>query len=101
MRSTLTIASALLVLMSSWAHSAEFEAPVLLEAGGQAICTDTGHSAPFVYDFDADGKRDLLVGQFGGGRLRIYKNMGTNEQPLFGAVDWFKAGGELGTIPEG
>jgi hypothetical protein len=61
----------------------------------------SGHSAPFVADFDGDGIRDLLVGQYEQGRLRIYRNLGTNSQPRFATYTWFEAGGETGRVPEG
>lgn len=79
----------------------DFEKPVRLEAGGKPIDTDIGHAAPYVYDFDRDGKRDLLVGQFGEGKLRIYRNVGTNAAPRFADVEWFRAGGEIATTPAG
>ena len=55
--------------------------PVRIEAAGKPIDTDVGHAAPFVCDFDGDGVQDLLVGQFGEGILRIYRNEGTNAKP--------------------
>jgi len=61
----------------------------------------SGHAAPFVGDFDGDGKPDLLVGQFSGGKLRIYRNVGTAKAPKFGDFEWFKASDALGTIPAG
>src|SRR5262249_50018475 len=46
--------------------------PVKILAGGQAINVDIGHAAPFFADIDGRGVKDLLVGQFGDGKLRIY-----------------------------
>ena len=60
-----------------------------------------GHSAPFVGDFDGDGKRDLLVGQYHEGRLRIYRNRGDNVRPRFDDFTWFEAEGRPGRVPEG
>ncbi|MBI2901050.1 MAG: hypothetical protein HYY17_12765 [Planctomycetes bacterium] len=79
----------------------EFEKPVRIEAGGKPIDTDIGHAAPCLYDFDRDGRRDLLVGQFGEGKLRIYRNVGTEAAPKFADVEWFRAGGEIATTPAG
>ena len=73
-----------------------------IQAGDEKLNTDVGHAAPFVYDFDGDGKRDLLVGQMGSGHLRIYKNVGTNNAPKFGKdFEVFKAEGEHATVPTG
>lgn len=87
------------ILAAAVAHAQEFEAPVRLEAAGGVIDTEVGHAHPFLYDFSHDGKPDLLVGQFGGGKLRIYKNVGTPGAPKFGELRWFEAGGELATVP--
>ncbi len=79
----------------------EFEPPVRLEAGGKAIDTEIGHAAPFVCDWDGDGVRDLLVGQFGGGVLWIFHNEGTNERPKLASGVKFKDGGPDGRVPTG
>ena len=79
----------------------EFEPPVRLMAAGKVIDTEVGHAAPFVGDFDGDGVRDLLVGQFGEGQLWIYRNEGTNAQPKLAAGVKFKDGKPEGTIPSG
>jgi hypothetical protein len=89
--------SAILSACPGWAQ--EFESPVRLKADDAPIDTEIGHAAPYVYDFDRDGKRDLLVGQFLGGKLRTYRNVGTNEKPVFGAVEWFKVGEKIVTTP--
>jgi hypothetical protein len=73
--------------------------PVRLLAGGQPINVDVGHAAPFVADLKGDGKGVLLVGQFGGGKLRLYPNAGTRSEPRFDKFDWFNAGGTVGSVP--
>lgn len=83
------------------AVSDEMAPPVRIEAAGEAIDTDVGHAAPFVCDFDGDGVQDLLVGQFGEGQLRIYRNEGTNAEPKLAAGVKFKDGQEDGTVPHG
>jgi len=108
---------------ASPAQSAELLPPVRIEAGGKAIDVTTGHAAPYVIDFDGDGVRDLLVGEFGdgtfpnkelpeclsagwkkggrfaNGRVRIYKNHGTNTAPRFKDFEYLQAGGGVATVP--
>jgi hypothetical protein len=82
--------------------SGELEAPVPIMAAGKPIDVQhDGHAAPFVGDFDGDGVMDLLVGQYHEGRLRIYRNIGTNSNPKFDTYTWFKAGGDFGKVPVG
>ena len=95
------MASLVLAVVAGGAGAQEFEAPVRLEAGGKPIDVDVGHAAPYVVDWDGDGRRDLLVGQFKDGKLRIYRNTGTNEKPAFGEHVWFEAGGAHATVPAG
>lgn len=84
------------------AEEGELLPPVRLEAAGKPIDTDSpGHSAPFVVDWDGDGKRDLLLGQFGGGALWIYRNEGTDAAPRLAAGTKFKDGRKEGTVPTG
>jgi hypothetical protein len=79
----------------------ELSPPIVIYAGAQPIDVEVGHAAPCFDDFDRDGKLDLLVGQFGGGKLRIYKNVGSNNLPRFDNYEFFKAGAELGVVPSG
>lgn len=58
-----------------------------------------GFAAPFVGDFDEDGKNDLLVGQCQAGRLRIYRNVGTNALPKFDQFAWFNTSGGVAGVP--
>jgi hypothetical protein len=75
--------------------------PVLVQAGGQPINVDMGHAAPFVADLKGDGRLTLLVGQFGGGKLRLYPNVGTRKEPEFDDFEWFKADGKVANVPFG
>lgn len=75
--------------------------PVRVEAAGAPIDTEIGHAAPFVHDFDGDGVQDLLVGQFDGGVLWIFRNEGTDAAPRLAKGVKFKEGGKDGVVPTG
>ena len=77
------------------------EDPVRLNAAGAPIDTEHGHAAPCLADIDKDGKTDLLVGQFEGGKLRVYLNKGTTKAPVYGQAEWFQAGGTTGAVSYG
>ncbi len=99
----------------------ELGKPVRIEAGGAPIDVTIGHAAPYVFDVDGDGVRDLLVGEYGKGafngsrlpaatlkkwgtafdegKLRIYRNVGTNTAPVFDGFEYMRAGGEIASIP--
>ena len=101
------MSASLLLMLSALVPTAvedpavELAPPVRLEAAGKAIDTEIGHAAPFVGDFDGDGVRDLLVGQFGGGVLWVYRNEGTNARPKLAAGVKFKDGKKEGCVPAG
>jgi hypothetical protein len=79
--------------------SDELAPPVRLLAGGKPIDVEVGHAAPFVADLDGEGTKHLLVGQFGSGKLRIYRNTGDNAQPRFDKFAWFLDGAPEGRVP--
>src|SRR3954470_16522914 len=77
--------------------SAEFQPPVRLKAGGVPVRVENpGYAAPCWADVDGDGKKDLLVGQFNGGKIRVYKNLGDNR---LDPGDWLKADVAAAEIP--
>ncbi len=77
----------------------ELSAPKQVLVAGAPIGVKVGHAAPLAIDFDGDGVRDLLVGQFGDGKLNIFKNTGTNASPILAGGVFLQAGGKDATIP--
>ncbi len=71
--------------------------PFLVMAGEAPVRTEKhGLAAPALWDWDGDGKRDLLVGEFEtnsedfpmgaeGSSIRVHRNIGTDASPKFGA----------------
>ena len=70
--------------------------PFLVMAGDGPVLTEKhGLAAPALWDWDGDGKRDLLVGEFetnappdfpmgaDGSTIRVYLNVGTDSEPQF------------------
>jgi hypothetical protein len=77
--------------------AAEFQAPLRVMADGAAVRVESpGYAAPCCADIDADGKKDLLVGQFAQGKIRVFKNTGTKE---LAAGDWLQAEGKVAEVP--
>ena len=65
---------------------------VKLEANGETIDVQIGHLVPCVTDWNSDGKKDLLVGQFSEGKIRVYLNSGTDSEPIFAEFSYLQAG---------
>ena len=63
-------------------------------AGDEPINGEVGHLVPCVVDWNNDGKKDLVVGQFGNGAIRLYLNGGTDVAPVFGESTLLEAGGK-------
>ena len=74
---------------------------VRIEADGKPIEIPVGHLVPCALDWNVDGKKDLIVGQFAGGRIRYYPNQGTDIAPEFGDFSYLDAGGEEIHLPAG
>jgi len=91
------LAALLPVFGAALGGAAEFERPVRLKAGGVAVRVERpGYAAPCWADIDGDGKKDLLVGQFSGGKIRVFKNLGAGK--LAPGV-WLQAAGKVAEVP--
>ena len=79
------------------AGAADFQPPTRLKAGGAFVRVESpGYACPCLADVDGDGKPDLLVGQFSGGKIRVHKGLGDGG---FAAGEWLKADGEVAKVP--
>lgn len=65
---------------------------VRLSAQGKPIDAEIGHLVPTVVDWNGDGKKDLIVGQFANGAIRLYLNEGTDAEPKFGQFAYLEVG---------
>jgi hypothetical protein len=95
---TQTLFSTLLVSGGlAWSGDAAFEAPVRLTADGVPVRVESpGYAAPCWADIDGDGKKDLLVGQFNKGKIRVYRNLGDGQ---LAPGEWLQAEGAVAEVP--
>ncbi len=80
--------------------AADLSAPVALQSASKPISVDVGHAAPFVADL-GQGKMALLVGQFGGGKLRMYPLTKNGNSYDIGDMGWVKGGTVNCAVPSG
>lgn len=92
---------ALGIVLCCGASFAGFQEGVKLKADGQEIDVAVGHLVPCVTDWNNDGLKDLVVGQFSQGKIRLYLNQGTDASPKFGKVSFLEAGGKQISLPSG
>jgi hypothetical protein len=84
-----------------WADAPVLRGPEKILAAGKPVDVPVGHAVPWVVDWNRDGKKDLLVGQFRGGKIRIYLNSGTDAEPAFEGFSYVRAGEAEISLPAG
>lgn len=87
-----TFAAALVLASLAYGAVPEFSVPFKIQANGSDL-TVSLISDPFMVDWDGDGLKDLIVGQFTEGRILFYPNSGTNEAPVFTGFTYLQADG--------
>ena len=71
-----------------------------IEASGNRI--DVGYyGAPCIADWDEDGLKDLILGQFTDGKIRFYANSGSNDSPIFTGYSFIQSDGADIKLPSG
>jgi hypothetical protein len=87
----------LLAIIGGSVAAAEFEKPTRMTAGGEAVRVEApGYAAPCWQDIDGDGNKDLLVGQFNQGKIKVYKGDGTSK---IAKGEWLQADGTTAEVP--
>ena len=86
-----------LLCCSTLGSAVEFAAPVRLKAGGVPIRVEVpGYASPCLADLNGNGKMDLLVGQFNGGKIQVFKGLGGGK---FAPGTWLQAEGKVAEVP--
>lgn len=101
-RMKLLLLSATLILgVFTQAVALDYQTPLQINANGTPIQLSLGHANPLVTDWNADGLKDLLVGQYTGGKIRYYINEGSNAAPVFGSFTYMQADGNAISVSSG
>ncbi|MBN2021930.1 MAG: Ig-like domain-containing protein [Pirellulales bacterium] len=74
------------------AGAPDFHADDVLTDGSTDLIVPSGRASVAVVDFDADGRKDLVVGNTDG-QILFHANVGTDAQPAFGPVQAVLADG--------
>lgn len=76
---------------------AQFADPVRMAAAGTPIEVEApGYASPAWHDVNGDGRADLVVGQFAGGKMSVFHGQ---EDGSLGEHQWLMAGGEVAEVP--
>jgi hypothetical protein len=77
-----------------------FLGPIQVRDAGVPINVDY-YGAPTMCDWNLDGAKDLILGQFTEGKIRLYPNLGPDTAPVFNGYTLFQSGGVDITLPYG
>ncbi len=91
---------AALAATAAVAEIPRFASPVLLTDNGATIDVDY-YGAPQMFDWNLDGRKDLVIGQFTGGYIRFYPNVGADSAPEFNGFSYVQASGQIIQLPYG
>jgi hypothetical protein len=98
MRQILVITGAIVAL--AYAQAPRFQGPYSVYDGVNPIDVSY-YAAPVMYDWDGDGNKDLICGEYDGGYIRFYRNIGADSSPEFNGYEYLSASGSQITLPYG
>ena len=100
MRKLFVVAAVCLIAAAAPAITPRFAGPEMINDAGVPI--DVGYyGAPVMFDWNLDGAKDLVCGQFTSGMIRFYPNLGPDTAPDFNGFSYLKADGAEITLPSG
>ncbi len=70
--------------MEAALESSDFQQGFRLKAADEYIDVRIGHLVPYISDWNNDGKKDMVMGQFMSGAITLFENIGTDEAPVLG-----------------
>ena len=89
-----------LCLVFAAAATPRFAPRELVQSEGIPI--DVGaYGSPLMFDWDRDGRKDVLMGTFAPGNIRFYRNVGTDSAPVFDGFELLEADGHIIQLPSG
>jgi hypothetical protein len=89
-----------LAAAGAFAAVPRFAAPEYVMDAGVPI--DVGYyGAPTMADWNQDGAKDLILGQFELGKIRLYLNQGPDTAPVFNGYTFFQVAGLDISLPYG
>jgi len=70
----------------------DFRVDTILQAAGAPLAVPSQRASPVVRDFNGDGRKDILTGNYNG-ELLLYANVGTDDAPVFSGYTAVTANG--------
>ena len=98
MRNLLVMLCAGLTL--AFAQMPVFRGPTAVLDAGTPIDVSY-YGSPTVHDWDGDGLKDLILGEFNFGNIRFYHNLGSDSNPEFSGFEYMMASGSQIALPYG
>jgi len=100
MKTAVVLIAALAVAVPAFGQVPRFRGPVRIESGGTPI--DLGYyTAPVMFDWNDDGKKDMVVGQFSYGQIAYFENVGEDSAPVFASYEYLHADSQIIQLPYG